>query len=539
VTTEAFFKKFDQFAGAPNAIQKMRELILELALQGKLVEQMPSEGHASEIFKREPESRRHPSNIGGEQRYEIPSTWIWVRFDVTGEQRLGKMLDQKGNRGDLQPYLRNTNVQWMRFDLDDIKTMRFEKSETDEFLLRNGDLLICEGGEPGRCAIWKDQKPIMYFQKAIHRIRPRNGILAEYLSFNLRIDAQNGVLDHYFTGATIKHLTGRALAEYSIPLPPLAEQKRIVAKVDELMALCDRLEAQEAERQAKGQRLARAALAQFAKKSTAANLGLVFHKAYDVEPGEIRKAILELAIRGKLSESNTNDIELHSSFHDSESDSNKHRGKLHLFDDGFHGEKTESLFPIPQTWIWTTLGIAVDVRDGTHDTPKYTDVGFPLITSKNISSGKLSFDNIKLISEDDHHQISARSRVVRGDILFAMIGSIGNPVIVNTDQEFSIKNVALFRTRSCKYLEPCFLLLYLKCIADDMKEKAAGAVQSFVSLNFLRTYPFPLPPLSEQKRIVAKVDELMAIVDKLEAQKGRERELAGRLMEAAVREMTA
>jgi hypothetical protein len=111
MTPDTFFKKFDQFAAAPGAVAKMRELV----------------------------------------------------------------LDQRGNRGDLKPYLRNTNVQWMRFQLDDIKELRLAPEELEEFRLQPNDFLICEGGEPGRCAIWRDSHQEMYFQKAIHRVRPRKG----------------------------------------------------------------------------------------------------------------------------------------------------------------------------------------------------------------------------------------------------------------------------------------------------------------------------------------------------------------------------
>jgi type I restriction enzyme, S subunit len=122
--------------------------------------------------------------------------------------------------------------------------MRVEEREEEELRLKNGDLLICEGGEPGRCAIWRDEVGEMYFQKAIHRVRPCHGVTSEYLALNLQIDCANGVLAGYFTGATIKHLTGRSLAAYPAPIPPLAEQRRIVAKVEQLMALVDALETQ-------------------------------------------------------------------------------------------------------------------------------------------------------------------------------------------------------------------------------------------------------------------------------------------------------
>jgi type I restriction enzyme S subunit len=240
-------------------VTKLRRLVLQMAVQGMLVERHDSDGNAQQIFT---EGRFSE----GESRYEVAKNWIWVRFAAVGEQRLGKMLDQNGNRGEMKPYLRNTNVQWMRFELDDIKELRLELNELEEYRLLPGDLLICEGGEPGRCAIWQDRHREMYFQKALHRVRPRKGILSEYLAICLQLDAQNGVLAKQFTGATIKHFTGRSLSEYSIPLPPLAEQKRIVAKVDELMALCDRLQAQELAAKKSAANLLDAAIHELTKK---------------------------------------------------------------------------------------------------------------------------------------------------------------------------------------------------------------------------------------------------------------------------------
>lgn len=224
----------------------LRKTILTLAVQGKLVPQDPNDEAAVISLSKCGVDIKRWSVGDRDRRQEIPSSWTWIRFAGVGDQRLGKMLDAQKNRGKLKPYLRNTNVQWMRFELDDVKEMRVEEREEDELRLRKGDLLICEGGEPGRCAIWRDESEEMYFQKALHRVRPCEAVLSEFLALNLQIDCRNEVLAGYFTGATIKHLTGRSLAEYPIPLPPLAEQKRIVAKVEELMALVDALEAQQA-----------------------------------------------------------------------------------------------------------------------------------------------------------------------------------------------------------------------------------------------------------------------------------------------------
>jgi type I restriction enzyme S subunit len=222
----------------------LRKSILTLAVQGKLVPQDPNDEPAEEILRRSKVDLKRWAVAPDEERQAAPDSWTWIRFAGVGEQRLGKMLDAQKNRGELKPYLRNTNVQWMRFELDDVKDMRVEEREVEELRLKAGDLLICEGGEPGRCAIWRDEVGEMYFQKAIHRVRPCDAVTSEFLALNLQIDCANGVLAGFFTGATIKHLTGRSLAAYPVPIPPLAEQRRIVAKVEQLMALVDALETQ-------------------------------------------------------------------------------------------------------------------------------------------------------------------------------------------------------------------------------------------------------------------------------------------------------
>lgn len=222
----------------------LRKSILTLAVQGKLVPQDPNDEPAERSLRRYGVDMERWAVETRDVRQDVPSSWVWIRFAGVGEQRLGKMLDAQKNRGESKPYLRNTNVQWMRFDLDDVKVMRVEEREGEELRLKHGDLLICEGGEPGRCAIWRDEVSEMFFQKALHRVRPCEAIESEYLALNLQIDCRNGVLATYYTGATIKHLTGRSLSGYPIPIPPLAEQRRIVAKVDQLMTLVDQLEAQ-------------------------------------------------------------------------------------------------------------------------------------------------------------------------------------------------------------------------------------------------------------------------------------------------------
>ncbi|EOX4928822.1 MULTISPECIES: restriction endonuclease subunit S [Vibrio] len=245
---------FDTLFTTEESIDQLKQTILQLAVMGKLVPQDPSDEPASELLKRIAEEKAQllkdkkikkqkalPPIAEDEKPFELPNGWEWCRFGNVATSRLGKMLDKSKNVGAPLPYLRNTNVQWHKFDLDDVKLMKIEDSEREEFLVLPGDLLICEGGEPGRCAIWEDEKQEIYFQKALHRARPLGQCLPEYLQVCLTVDATNGVLDNYFTGATIKHFVGAKLNSYIHPLPPVEEQKRIVNKISDLIKICEQL----------------------------------------------------------------------------------------------------------------------------------------------------------------------------------------------------------------------------------------------------------------------------------------------------------
>ncbi len=148
------------------------------------------------------------------------------------------MLDAKKNKGKYQPYLGNSNVRWGAFDLADLAEMRFEPHEEERYGLAPGDLVVCEGGEPGRCAIWASPEVGMKIQKALHRIRPKATLNNYYLYYWFCHASKAGLLDPHFTGTTIKHLTGRAISALEIPLPPVETQ---AAMVDVLKSLDDRI----------------------------------------------------------------------------------------------------------------------------------------------------------------------------------------------------------------------------------------------------------------------------------------------------------
>src|SRR5690554_2667061 len=168
-------------------------------------------------------------------------------------------------------------------------------------------------------------------------------------------------------------------------------------------------------------------------------------------------------------------------------------------------------------WEEKKLGEVYDVRDGTHDSPKYHNQGYPLVTSKNLKNHKLTFDDIKFISETDYLNINKRSKVDVGDVLFAMIGTIGNPVVIEDEPNYAIKNVALFKVGNNQ--NSYFLKYFLdsKQTIEKMMRDAKGTTQKFVGLGYLRSFPILVPPLKEQQTIVRQLDALRAETQKLEA----------------------
>ena len=172
-------------------------------------------------------------------------------------------------------------------------------------------------------------------------------------------------------------------------------------------------------------------------------------------------------------------------------------------------------FEVPEGWAWCRLNVYLDVRDGTHDSPKYVESGYPFVTSKNLENGKINFSSCKFISEKDYLKFDERSHVETDDILFAMIGSIGKPVLVKKDREFAIKNVALFKKRSNYNYMP-YVLYWLTGIENDLRKATTGGMQPFISLSMFREMLIPIPPFEEQKDMVSRIQDITKQIDYLE-----------------------
>ena len=230
---------------------------------------------------------------------------------------------------------------------------------------------------------------------------------------------------------------------------------------------------------------------------------------------DLRQAVLQAALQGKLTEQ----LETDSNVDEMLINIKKEKEKL-IADKKIKKEKPipeirdeDIPFEIPDSWRWVRLQSFLDVRDGTHDSPKYVENGIPFVTSKNLNNGKIDFSDVKYITKEDADFFNARSKVDKNDILMAMIGSIGKPVLVDIEQEFAIKNMALFKPVPKSNINMNYVLLLLEYAENIMKIQSTGGVQKFVSLTYLREFMSPLPPIEEQQRIVDRINEIMIKID--------------------------
>ena len=334
----------------------------------------------------------------------------------------------------------------LSFETDRFTTLEEHRRFNSRLALQEGDLLLTIVGTIGRAAVLTEVRPLV-FQRSVAVIRPRRSVLNSRFFFHAtQLQNFQSQLARSSNASSQAGVYLGKLKEITIPLPPLAEQRRIAE-------VLDRAEELQAKR--------RAALAQL---------------------DSLTQSIF-----------------------------------LDLFGDPVTNRKG---FPVAR------MGDVCDVRDGTHDSPKYvSEGGYPLVTSKNLSSGTIDLSDVNYISETDYEQINRRSKVDRGDIIMPMIGTIGSPVFVEDEPHFAIKNVALIKLISAS---PSAILLrhLLSSHYFDhvVSQRNRGGTQKFVSLGDLRSFPIPIPPVALQREFARRV----AAVEKL---KGTQR--------ASLREMDA
>lgn len=491
--------------------EQLRKSILQLAIQGKLVPQDPNDEPASVLLERiraekqrlikegkikkdkndsvifKGDDNRYYEKVGSEVKditddlpFEIPDSWAFVRLST-----VCWLGDVAKSTGEKLPYL-------------DAKTLRGKADKsylTEGKVIDVGEKVILVDGENSGEVF--DIPFRGYMGSTFRTLETVSHFNFVYL--NVVLDYYRDTFRGNKIGAAIPHLNKNLFKSLLIGIPPLAEQVRIVSEIEKFepfVAEYDKLEQQATK---------------------------LDEEIYD----KLKKSILQYAIQGKLVPQDPNDEPASVLLERIRAEKKAKLGKKYV--DGYiykgddncyyehiagrtQDELVEVPFDIPDNWVWSKLLDVLDVRDGTHDTPKYVDVGFPLVTSKNLNNGAIDFSTTKNISEQDLNNINLRSKVDEGDILFAMIGSIGNPVQVrNIERPFAIKNMALFKSQNTA-INMEYVYYFLMISQDEMKKSASGAVQAFVSLNYLRNYYISIPPLAEQNRIVAKINEIFAML---------------------------
>lgn len=460
----------------------IRNKLIHLAVSGNLVEHDIEDGNASELVE------KLSYEINGSSRreiaideipYEIPDNWTWCRLSDIGSTNIGLTYHPEDVDIDGTPVLRSNNIKNNKLIFEDLIKVNCEIRE-NQYISKN-DILICarNGSKAlvGKCAIYNGELGLTSFGAfmAVYRT-----LCFEYVYYYF----QTKVFRRYFENENnkqINQVTQSILKDAIIPLPPINEQKRIIDKISKAFEQLDIID------------------------------DLQLQYASDLEV--LKSKIIDAGIQGKLTEQLPEDgtaEELLKQIAEEKKQLIKEK-KIKATKALPEITEDEIPFEIPDTWKWVRLSEIMDVRDGTHDSPKYVEEGIPLVTSKNISSGGLDFSNVNYITQDDADKINERSNVDTGDILFAMIGTIGNPVIVEKDRNFCIKNVALFKNFAKERIDIRYIYWMLMREQYVMKKKAIGGLQPFISLKVFREYPIPLPPISEQKRISARLDEIISM----------------------------
>ena len=508
---ENFFEKFDQFADAPNAIPAMRELVLQLAVRGNLTDRIGSESSKAQLALAEAFRIRRAKREAPDAEdvpFPIPDNWGWVAVGDSMDMLNGRAFkpDEWSTEGTPIIRIQNLNNEHAAFN-------RCKADLDPKIHVHTGDFLISWSGTPGTsfgAFIWN--RGFAYLNQHIFRCELVKGVFEKAflrLAINARLDE---MISHAHGAVGLRHITKGKLESIRLPLPPLAEQKRIVAKVDELMALCDRLEAQQQERETRHASLARASLARFADAPTPANLPFLFHPSYAIPPADLRKSILTLAVQGKLLPQDPNDEPAVTAIEQIASLNGSGRTAKLFAED----ELTELQFAVPSSWKWVRFGDLVRIRTGKLDASAAVEGGaYPFFTCSKTPSkiATYSFDT--------------------------------SAVILAGNGDFNLKSYSgKFDAYQRTYvIEPlgwelgfCFWLIsaQIKRITD----KQRGSAIPYLRLGDIADPLVPFPPLAEQRRIVAKVEQLMALVDALETQLAASRATGASLLSALVAELT-
>ncbi len=523
-------------------IKKLRELILELAVRGKLVPQDPNDEPASMLLEKIAKEKARlikegkikkqeslPEIDEGKERFEVPDSWEWARVGQIAQHNSGKTLDSVRNAGPLREYITTSNLYWGYFNLDELKQMPISDEELDRCTAKKGDLLICEGGEAGRAAVWEFAHNVC-FQNHIHRVRLFCNIDPSYVYRVFLKMSYTGEIDSYRKGVGISNMSGKTLAAIPIPLPPLVEQHRIVAKVDELMALCDQLERQQDESTAAHQTLVQTLLnilTDAADQEEAAEAWNLLCEHFDTlftteySTDQLKQTILQLAVMGKLVPQDPNDEPASVLLEKIAKEKTRliKEGKIKKQDPLPEITDDEKPFELPDGWGWARFpeigqfGRGRSKHRPRNDPSLYSHGKYPMVQTGDVARANGVVETYTALYND--RGVSQSRMWPKGTMCITIAANIADSSILGFDACFPDSVVGLIPSpefNDAKYFE-----YFMRTAKERLADFAPSTAQKNINLGILETVYIPLPPADEIKRIVAKIDELMALCDTLKS----------------------
>lgn len=563
MNTETFLANFHTIANAPGGIARLREMIMQLAVQGKLVKQNPNDEPASELLKKievEKESLTVKGAKGGieqikdeDKPYKLPSNWEWVRLGrlveliTKGSSPTWQGIRYTENPNDLL-FITSENVRNYELKLDKVKYVewRFNEIEPRSILRKNDILMNLVGGSIGRTALYHLDKVANINQATcIIRMNDKLNNLRFFLHFFNSPTCLSYMFDKQVSNAR-ENLSMESVRSFSIPLPPLSEQKRIVEKVDSLMALCDKLEVLQKKKVELNSLTRKTAFTVLGNANEPSELKAAWARVevntqylLDSEEAveEMKKTILQNAIKGNLVPQDPNDepasellkkIEAEKSLTTKSTKNTKGGGNK------FDTIKDKEIpFTVQKGWEWVRLGEIANVSMGqSPDGDTYNDkgVGVPLVNGPVEFGGKDPFSKTLAIK----FTTSPTKMCKKGDLLLCVRGSTtGRTNIAGYDSCIG-RGVAALRP----YIDNNFFNYFILGNRQGLYDTGTGSTFPNISYDKIVLYTFPLPPLEEQKRIVEKVDSLFAICNRLQKQLADAKTTAANLAKAAVESLT-
>ena len=570
MSLEAFFDKFEMFADAPNGVPKLRELILQLAVQGKLVPQHPDDGSASdliEILKRNKMDliKEKAIRAGNDttpsvtlhEPHFVPSNWRWCKISDFAIVRGGKRLPKGAAFSEIPTphiYIQVTNMKKGTIIKDDLKYIdRDVYAQICQYTIDSDDIYITIAGTIGVSGEVPEFFNGMNLTENAAKLIFR-GLNKHYLLISLNSETLQKQFNQKTNQMAQPKLALKRIGDSLIPLPPVNEQNRIVAKVDELMRLCDELEQWQQAKRKSRLRLNNATLAPFnepvslepaefeqAVVRMVDNFDTLYNSIDTVV--KLRPTILQLAVQGKLGTENPKDEPaaglLEKISQQNETDDSKKRQRSQGIAPVMNTR--ELPFAVPSKWEWTRLGgLTALIEYGTSEKASLDEKGVPVFRMNNIESGEVLQTNLKYVPSSIKDL--PRLYLKTNDILFnrtnsfELVGKTG--IFKGQSDKFTFASYLIRIRLFDSFVSPEYVNLAMNADYFRVTQINTEVTQQCGQANFngtkLANTLIPLPPLAEQNRIVAKVNQLMSLCDELEA-KLRQAETNGeKLMNAAV-----